>query len=113
MKNSLSQQRLDGVLIRESKKGDAKNIKLLLEAGADVHAYNDLAPRWARENGHTDALKVLRAASKSAVSDIRKSFREIGIELTQPQAVKVAELVASLAANGRAPGRRLESAPRF
>jgi ankyrin repeat protein len=101
MKNPVSQVRLDGLLIRESQKGHTEKIKLLLEAGADVHAYNDLALCWARENGHTDTMEVLRAASKSAVSDIRKSFREIGIELTQPPPVKVAELVVSLAEYGR------------
>jgi len=33
---------------------------LLLDAGADVHAKNDEALRWASANGHTDTVKLLR-----------------------------------------------------
>jgi len=42
-----------------SGKGHADVVKLLLDAGADVHAGNDYALRWASKNGHTDIVKLL------------------------------------------------------
>jgi ankyrin repeat protein len=36
---------------------------VLLEHGADVHADNDSALRWASGNGHTDIVKLLQEHS--------------------------------------------------
>ena len=42
-----------------SDNGHPETVKLLLEAGADVHADNDCALRWASEEGHTEIVKLL------------------------------------------------------
>ena len=39
--------------------GHADVVKTLLMAGADVHAENDEALRWASMNGHADVVKIL------------------------------------------------------
>jgi hypothetical protein len=39
--------------------GEIKKVKLLLKAGADIHAYDDEALRDASKKGHTETLKVL------------------------------------------------------
>jgi ankyrin repeat protein len=43
-----------------SRYGHAEIVKLLLENGADVHAENDSALRWASERGHTEIVKLLQ-----------------------------------------------------
>jgi hypothetical protein len=45
---------LDGV-----KEGDVESVKLALENGADVHAENDSALRWASRYGHIEVVKLL------------------------------------------------------
>ena len=37
--------------------------KALLDAGANVHAREDLALRWSSQRGHTGTVKVLEAAT--------------------------------------------------
>jgi hypothetical protein len=49
----------DGALRWASTNGHTDVVKLLLEHGADVHAQNDAALRWASTNGHTDLVKIL------------------------------------------------------
>ena len=39
--------------------GKTEFVKYLLNAGADVHARDDYALRWASNNGHTEVVKVL------------------------------------------------------
>jgi hypothetical protein len=72
-------------------------VKLLLGAGANVHAWNDDALRWASVRGHPTTVKLLEAAvaSAAAVSGTRESFREMGVELTQEQALKVSAFLAA------------------
>jgi ankyrin repeat protein len=41
---------MDQELIEASEKGHVDVVKLLLEAGADVHADDNFAIRWASEN---------------------------------------------------------------
>jgi ankyrin repeat protein len=41
--------------------GHAEIVQTLLAAGADVHVGDDLALRWAAMNGHTDTVKLLLA----------------------------------------------------
>lgn len=44
-------------------------VELLLNHGADVHACNDQALRWAAENGHTQTVSLLleHGADKSVL----------------------------------------------
>ena len=48
-------------------------MKLLLDYGADVHADNDLALRWATKDGHLDVVKLLldSGADIHAIGDDR------------------------------------------
>ena len=41
------------------KNNNAKTVKLLIKAGADVTACNNYAIRFASENGHTEVVKLL------------------------------------------------------
>jgi hypothetical protein len=157
------QGKLDDVLVRESTSGHTEAVKALLEAGADVHAWNDQALRYASLGGHTETVKALLEAGANAhadndlalfgasrnghtevvklllvagadvhamdsaalreagyrghreteqvlvaaavVTDMRKRFKEIGVELTKEQAVEGFEFVAGLVAKGAAPAR--------
>ena len=45
-----------------SKKGHVDVVQILLAAGADVHAQNDTALLWASEWDHVDVVQVLLAA---------------------------------------------------
>ncbi len=49
-----------------AERGHTEAVKLLLNAGADVHANNDYALRWATENGHTETVKILKEAMKKS-----------------------------------------------
>jgi len=53
----------DHVLACSAGYGKLDFVKYLLAAGADVHADNDLALRWASESGHTEIVKLLLAAN--------------------------------------------------
>jgi ankyrin repeat protein len=39
--------------------GHTETVALLLDKGADIHAHNDYALRWAAENGHTETVGLL------------------------------------------------------
>jgi hypothetical protein len=47
------------ILIKSSQAGFLPGVKLALKSGADVHADNDIALRWAAQYGHIDVVKVL------------------------------------------------------
>ena len=47
-----------------SGKGHTETVKLLLEAGADVHAWGECALRTASYYGHTETVKLLEAHIK-------------------------------------------------
>ena len=49
----------DGALRFAAMNGHTETVKLLLDRGADIHAVNDLALRLAAENGHTETVKLL------------------------------------------------------
>lgn len=55
----LSQKELDRILINSAIDGDVKKVKDALEAGADVHADDDYALRWASYKGNTEIVKFL------------------------------------------------------
>ena len=50
----------DGALRWASKYGRIDVVKVLLEAGADVHAEDDWALRRASESGHTEVVNLLK-----------------------------------------------------
>ena len=50
------------VLMGVAEYGHLEVVKLLLTAGADVHALNNYALRWAATNGHTEVVELLLAA---------------------------------------------------
>ena len=47
------------VILGPRRRIDLQVIKELVEEGADIHANDDLALRWAAENGHLDVVKFL------------------------------------------------------
>ena len=53
------QKKLDQLLVRESEAGRIDGVKLLIDAGADVHAENDFALREASYCGRTQVVKLL------------------------------------------------------
>jgi ankyrin repeat protein len=46
-------------LINACETGDFKTVKSLVQSGADIHAYDDCALRWAAESGHLEIVKFL------------------------------------------------------
>jgi ankyrin repeat protein len=48
-----------GLLQSASAKGLSVIVRILLDAGSDVHAGNDLSLRWASDRNHVAAVKVL------------------------------------------------------
>ena len=51
--------REDFALRWASENGHLEIVKFLMENGADIHAENDCALRWASENGHLEIVKFL------------------------------------------------------
>lgn len=62
MKTTANQKILDSALQLESQTGHTETVKLLLDAGADVHADCDWALVWGSYNGHTETVKALLGA---------------------------------------------------
>ena len=52
------------VILGERQRIDEGVVKMLLEAGADVHAHDDGALYWAAENGCEGVVKILKEAMK-------------------------------------------------
>lgn len=58
----------DSALALAASRGRKETVLVLLSAGADVHAQDDLPVRWAKLNGYTEVVNILRAAmAKSEV----------------------------------------------
>ena len=57
-----TQETKDNLLIKAAKQGMIPLIKELLAEGANVHAGNDYALRWASGNGHIDTVAMLLEA---------------------------------------------------
>ena len=47
-------------LFDAAKNGDTNTVKLLLDRGADIHARNDLALRWAAIGVHESVVELLK-----------------------------------------------------
>jgi len=45
--------------IETAENGHSEIVKLLIESGANIHADNDYAVRWAAKNGHSEIVKLL------------------------------------------------------
>ena len=84
---------LDEQLTFASRVGHTKVVKLLLNAGANVHAWNDTALRLASHYGHTEIVKILlnagadvharddyalRLASEKGRTEVIKVLKEHG-----------------------------------
>lgn len=52
-----------------SRNGHTEVVRLLLSAGADVHADNDYALRYASENGHVEVVRLLLTAGADVHAD--------------------------------------------
>ena len=46
--------------ITACKQGNLESAKLYLKNGADIHAMNDYALRWASNNGHLEVVAYLK-----------------------------------------------------
>ena len=46
-------------LIEAAKSGDLDQVRALIKEGADIHAWDDVALRWAASNGHLEVVKLL------------------------------------------------------
>jgi len=59
----------DGALRWASENGHAEVVKLLIDAGADVHALNDYALRMASDRGHAEVVKLLKQHGAKLVNE--------------------------------------------
>ena len=50
------------ILIDGAAEGKEDWVMIALNRGADIHAFNDYALRWASQNGHTEVVKILLEA---------------------------------------------------
>ena len=68
----------DQLLLKSSKIGFIKGVKLALDKGADVHVFEDEPLLAASENGHTDIVKLLldRGADVHAKNDLSLQWAE-------------------------------------
>ncbi len=67
----ISQNILNRMIIEMAKEGSVKGVSMMLSEGADIHADNDFALRWASEKGHLEVVKYLteRGANVHAQND--------------------------------------------
>ena len=56
-------------LIEASRSGDLERVKELVEQGANIHAWNDLALRCASENGDLEVVKFLVENGADNIND--------------------------------------------
>ena len=59
-----------------SKNGHLHVVEFLVSKGADIHAHNDYALKWASENGHLSVVKFLvsKGANIHACNDIALKY---------------------------------------
>jgi len=66
---AIEKGKLDELLINSSVNGNAILVNTALDAGADVHAEDGAALRWAAGNGHARVAKILLAAGADVHAD--------------------------------------------
>ena len=59
VESTVSQKKLNDKLMTASEEGKLKLVKELVSKGADIHAANDWALRYASHDGHLDVVKYL------------------------------------------------------
>ncbi len=57
--NKIDQHILDGMFIEMAGKRNVKGVSMMLSKGADIHAGDDWALRWASGNGRLEVVKYL------------------------------------------------------
>lgn len=69
---------LKSAFVVAARDGHTELIELLLEAGADIHAWHDVALRCAAESGHIEAVTFLlsKGADAHAMDDEALRFAE-------------------------------------
>ena len=67
--------KMNQVLKEASKTGSVEVVKALLKCGADVHADNDYALRWASDNDHYETVKILLENGADVHAENDESFR--------------------------------------
>jgi len=92
------QNKLDQLLVRESENGNTEIVKVLLEAGADVHAMDDAALRVAKEKGHTETVKALIEAQADVSA--RAGQKKLNDELLSASSDGDEDAVTQLLKNG-------------
>ena len=63
------------MLIEMAKEASVQGISLMLSKGADVHAQNDSALRWASRNGHLEVVKYLTEIGANIHADNDSALR--------------------------------------
>jgi ankyrin repeat protein len=58
---------LDKLLTEAAEYGHTEIVRILIDAGANVHGMDNYALRWAAENGHTETAAVIKRAMEVAV----------------------------------------------
>lgn len=66
---------IDWALVMEAEKGSTDTVKILLDAGADVHACGDEAILVAAENGNFDTVKMLLEAGADVHAERNGALR--------------------------------------
>jgi len=61
--------------LNASSNGRAEVVRILLAAGADVHANNDAAIYWAALGGHVEVVRLLLAAGADVHADRENALR--------------------------------------
>ncbi len=56
-------------------KGDLREVKRLVKAGADIHVEDDYALRWASNNGHLEVVKYLVGQGADIHADNDRALR--------------------------------------
>jgi hypothetical protein len=103
-----NQKVLDARLLLASVEGDSENMIAALKAGADVHADNDWALRWASNYGHTEVVKLLLDAGADVHAQDNGALRSASVR-GHTEVVKILE--AAMAAPARPGFAAKEKAP--
>lgn len=71
----VEQRILGNRLIGAASKGYTETVRALLTAGADVHAEDDMALRWAADYGQTEMVRVLLAGGANVHAENDDALR--------------------------------------